>query len=237
MAKFLNTAGIIHQADEMMRQARRELFLVTPFLQLSQTFSERLAEAARRGVRVTIIYGKEALRPEERTKLEVIERLDLRYLENLHAKCYLGEDRVVVASMNLYEYSSRNREMGVMLTRAEEPEAFEEARSEVHSILSASQSRPLRAAAGGRVRTGAEKVPLKHGYCIRCADPLAYMPDRPLCRTCYSTWAQWENEEYEENFCHRCGQERVTSFARPLCSPCFRAAPFAASPARSSGFR
>ena len=35
MAKFLITSGIVHETDDLVRHAERELFLVTPFIQLS----------------------------------------------------------------------------------------------------------------------------------------------------------------------------------------------------------
>jgi len=61
------------------------------------------------------------------------------------------------------------------------------------------------------------------GHCIRCGDGIKFNPDRPLCRSCYGEWAQWENDEYEEDFCHACGDEVITSMARPLCRSCYRA--------------
>lgn len=46
----------------------------------------------------------------------------------------------------------------------------------------------------------------KTGYCIRCNDNIPYNPRRPFCNSCYVIWAQFENEDYNENFCHSTGR-------------------------------
>lgn len=60
------------------------------------------------------------------------------------------------------------------------------------------------------------------GVCIRCGDPIKLNPERPYCKECYAIWAEYENDEYEEEFCHSCGKEHVTTMLKPVCYPCYK---------------
>ncbi len=59
------------------------------------------------------------------------------------------------------------------------------------------------------------------GRCIRCKESIPFDPDRPLCDDCFKSWNQYENWDYEEDYCHRCGADWDTSYAKPLCRPCY----------------
>jgi phosphatidylserine/phosphatidylglycerophosphate/cardiolipin synthase-like enzyme len=239
MAKFLTTHGIGYHIEQVIQDAKRELTLITPYLQLSSVLLDRLKDADRRAIRIRVVYGKNELKPEEHAKLAELENLALFYLENLHAKCYANEEHAVVGSMNMYQFSEKtNREMGVLLTRSEDADAFADAQREMQSILAAAEERkprpngrPLRPPA--RVADARERP---RGACIRCADGIAYRPEAPFCNSCYRIWAEWGNEEFPENYCHRCGKPRDTTMARPLCYGCFREDPFTARAGSGSIF-
>ena len=59
-------------------------------------------------------------------------------------------------------------------------------------------------------------------YCIRCKSILPFNPERPLCKACYAEWAEYENEDYEEDYCHFCGREKDVTFAKPVCYSCYK---------------
>jgi len=61
------------------------------------------------------------------------------------------------------------------------------------------------------------------GHCIRCGKGIRHDTDRPLCSSCFNSWAKWGNEDYEESFCHTCGRSWTTSKARPECKNCYYA--------------
>lgn len=237
MAEFLTTHATAYVIERVIQRADERLVLVTPYLQLSRTLAERLRDADRRGVRTVLVYGKDELNREEHQKLAELEHLSLLYLENLHAKCYLNEEQAVVGSMNLYEFSEKtNREMGVLLTREQDPEAFADALCEVESVLAAAQPRtPKGAARTPKQQPPRAGAPARQGTCIRCRAAIRYRPDASLCGDCYTSWACWRNENYEENFCHLCGESHPTSKAKPLCYGCFCVEPFSHS-SSCSGF-
>jgi hypothetical protein len=237
MAEFLTTLGTSHRIEEIIRSARQRLTLISPFLKLSPLLLERLKDADRRGVQISIVYGKSELAAEEQRKLQELSNLTLYYLKHLHAKCYLNERHVIISSMNMYEFSEKNnREMSVLLGE-EDAEAIAQVRSEVQSILNAAEVQRkggvgavLRAVFGRKETSGRSstepKKKTRDGYCIRCGDDVRYRPESPLCDPCYRSWAAWGNEDYPENECHRCGEEAKTSKAKPLCYDCYREEPF-----------
>lgn len=236
MATFLTTAATSHQIELMIQRAEQCLFFVTPYLKLSQVLHERLKDADRRGVPITMVFGKEELSTAEVNKLAELENLSLRFLRNLHAKCYCDEHQLIIGSMNLHEFSqSNNREMAILLSPDGDPVAYAAGMREVQSILDASESRMLAQPTGKRDPRRTEKAaPAKAperppGACIRCASRMRYNPWTPLCDACYGSWAAWGNEAFPEKYCHRCGQGHQTTKGAPLCYSCYSQDPFQAS--------
>ncbi len=62
MAEFLTTHGTAFQIENVIAGARKRLTLVSPFIKLSKTLAERLQDAARRGVKITIVFGNHGTR-------------------------------------------------------------------------------------------------------------------------------------------------------------------------------
>lgn len=138
MIQFLTTTGISYNLEAILKDAENEVFLVTPYLKISQNFYERLVDSNNKNIEITIIYGKAELSPEQKALLFGLENLNLVFHKNLHAKCYFNEEKALVASMNLYEYSEKNnREMGFLIDHFEE-DLFEDIMKEVSSIFSSS---------------------------------------------------------------------------------------------------
>ena len=140
MAEFLTTTGNSFYIEKIILNAREKLILVTPYLNLSKTLTERLIDADNQDISITIIYGKSELNKKEQAKLENLNNLELYFCENLHAKCYLNEHSMVITSMNLYEFSEKhNREMGIFITQADDKDIYDESLREIDSILSISE--------------------------------------------------------------------------------------------------
>lgn len=98
--------------------------------------------------------------------------------------------------------------------------------SKLESLLDTGKTVKPKAAAPAPVKNKPvenEKAKAKNtAYCIRCKTSLPYNPDKPLCKTCYAEWAEYENEDYEEDYCHYCGKEKDVSFAKPVCYSCYK---------------
>jgi hypothetical protein len=118
MAKFLNTAKLIHWISEIIKTAESELVIIVPYIKTSSRVFDSLNRASKRGVDITLIYREDKLNRSEKQKLLSLQNLNLFHHPNIHTKCYYNGDLLLVCSMNLYEYSEKNnREMGVLLHR------------------------------------------------------------------------------------------------------------------------
>jgi phosphatidylserine/phosphatidylglycerophosphate/cardiolipin synthase-like enzyme len=85
----------------------------------------------------TVIFGKQELNPNEMKFLQSLRFVILKYNQDLHAKCYLNDDKMIITSLNLYEFSmNNNKEMGVLIDLNDESdkELFEEAFKEIDFI-------------------------------------------------------------------------------------------------------
>lgn len=231
MAEFLTTNGTSFHIENIIIEAKSKLVLVSPFLQISKTFYERLKDDSNKKVAIKIIYGKDDLKPNERNSLAELKNVELFFFQNLHAKCYLNENKMVITSMNMYEFSEKNnREMGVLIDRVIDKEVFDKAVAKIFSIMQSAEPVPLHKSPRQTI-TEVKPVTSGHkqkfqkqirGYCIRCETRIEYNAEKPYCPDCFAIWAQYENPDYIENVCHRCGEYDGTSMNKPQDSDCYK---------------
>ena len=106
MVKFLTTTNTSAKIEKIIKQAEKEITLITAYLKLAQTFYDRLIEADERNVNIRLVYGKEEkLKQKDLEKIKKLKNLELRFCENLHAKCYFNENLMVLSKKSCY---SRN---------------------------------------------------------------------------------------------------------------------------------
>ncbi|MBI9034967.1 MAG: hypothetical protein JEZ03_10900 [Bacteroidales bacterium] len=136
MAEFLPTSGVSYNLEDIILKAKKVIYLVSPYLKLSKTLYERLLDADKRGVQIIVVYGKSDLKSEQKEQLYELEHIELYYFDNLHAKCYFNENKMVLTSMNIYEFSEKNnREMGILIDRNEDAKLYNDAAGESLSIV------------------------------------------------------------------------------------------------------
>jgi hypothetical protein len=135
MAKFVNTSSAYAEIEGIVTKARQWIVLITPYIQMPKTLLDRIVDRSSSGVRVIIVCREKDLKPEQRNDLRRISSLELSFLENLHAKCFYNETTMVITSLNLYEASKENREMGILLAFDNDRELYDEARSEADFII------------------------------------------------------------------------------------------------------
>lgn len=140
MAKFLNTSATNYFLEELIRDARDRLVLISPYLKLNDRVKELLADKNRLKIDVRIVYGKSELQPAEIAWLREQTYIRTSFCKNLHAKCYLNEEMGIITSLNLYEFSQvNNNEMGILLRRAEDVDLYRDAYEEAQRIIRISE--------------------------------------------------------------------------------------------------
>ncbi len=136
MAKFLNTSATNYFLEELIKNAKDRLILISPFLKLNDRMKELLADKNRLKIDVRIVYGKSELQPEEINWLKELTYVRTSFCKNLHAKCYMNEELAIITSLNLYEFSQiNNNEMGVLIRREDDAELYKDAYEEAQRII------------------------------------------------------------------------------------------------------
>ncbi len=221
MAEFITTTKINSSIEDIIKQAKKKIVLVSPYYKPIPLLHDRLKEASLRGVKIQLIYGKKKLEESVKTPLLALNNVEILFCDNLHAKCYHNEESMILTSMNLYDFSQQNnREMGLFLNHKKDKAIFQGALDEIQSILdscSSDNSFETVVKEGGTKSSGDND---KRGHCIRCNKGVAYNNKKPFCPKCYHSWLKFENDLYEEKFCHSCGKEQKTSFSEPECDTC-----------------
>lgn len=136
MAKFLNTSATNYFLEELIKDAKDRLILISPYLKLNDRMKELLADKNRLKIDVRMVYGKSELQPQEISWLKELTYIRTSFCKNLHAKCYLNEELCIITSLNLYEFSQvNNNEMGILLRRGEDGELYRDAYEEAQRII------------------------------------------------------------------------------------------------------
>lgn len=136
MAKFLNTSATNYFLEELIKDAKDRLILISPFLKLNDRMKELLEDKNRLKIDVRIVYGKSELQPEEINWLKELDYIRTSFCKNLHAKCYMNEEKCIITSLNLYEFSQiNNNEMGILVLRDEDAEVYKDAYEEAQRII------------------------------------------------------------------------------------------------------
>ena len=234
-----------HRIEQILRQAGERVWIVTPYLKTNPRLRQMLEEV-RNSVDVRIVCREQKMDPHESAWLDRHPNIRVMTCPELHAKCYMSESEAVIGSMNLYEHSQvRNYELGVGITRQQDPQLYQDTEREVRSILNASVTRQGHRAAPATARQpqGHQRPQMRNrqqsmaatreeatetiGFCIRCGSEKKYDPSKPYHPKCYRDAQKFGVigkliTGGTEPFCHRCGKRTPTSLEYPLCWPCRR---------------
>lgn len=136
MAKFLNTSAINYFLEEIIKNTKERLILISPFLKINERIKELIEDKNRLKIDVRIVYGKNELQPDEIKWLKELSYIRTSFCKNLHAKCYMNEEMCIITSLNLYEFSQiNNNEMGILIQRTEDKELYKDSYEEAQRII------------------------------------------------------------------------------------------------------
>jgi phosphatidylserine/phosphatidylglycerophosphate/cardiolipin synthase-like enzyme len=137
MAKFITTKQITSDLADLIKKADERLYIVSPYLKLAKDFRELLTYRNSNRKDTKIIFGKQELNPEQMTFLQGLRFVYLFFSEDLHAKCYINDTKMIITSMNLYDFSMiNNKEMGILIDRtvAEDVQVYDDCWMEIDFI-------------------------------------------------------------------------------------------------------
>jgi len=233
MAKFLDKEKAVSALKDLIRNADKTLILISPYLKLSNDFKELLKYRNSKDKITTVVFGKQELNPDEMKFLQELRFVILKYNENLHSKCYVNDNKMIITSLNLYEFSmANNKEMGVLIDKNDscDSELYNEAFGEVEYINETSQrfdillSKPQFPSKHTESRSTTSKQTLKQsingpsGYCIRTGFEIPFNVQKPMCYDAFKLWNKYADPDYAEKFCHFSGEPSngETSVSKPI---------------------
>lgn len=230
MAKFINTRKAVSEIEDLIRNAGERLILISPYLKISKDFKELLTYRNTKNKITIIIFGKQELNPDELKFLQELRFVVLKFNQDLHAKCYVNDNKVIITSMNLYQFSmANNKEMGGLIDKNDSADAqlFEDALNEVEYIDQTSKHFELIAPKPIQTKQEVYKINEKSsfaqvskrsGYCIRTGVLIPFNVEKPLSYEAFKKWNEFGDPNYREKFCHFSGEPSngETSVSQPI---------------------
>jgi len=240
MVKFLATENAYSNIVDIIKEASKKVVLISPYIKVSDQLFDRLRHIDRQGIRTIVVCRGKDLDSEERSKLRQLKYLELRFDEELHAKCFYNENSMVITSLNLSDYSRQhNREMGVLLSLDEDSDVFKEALREATFIVEGAKKdsmfgsivrsvvKEVKAVVDSQTTDNVRKTRISSGtrnkgFCIHCKNRIPYKLSHPYCPDCWKVWVKQGKDPYrEESYCHKCGAPDPTTFKMPRCNSCY----------------
>ena len=233
MVKYCDWSGNTATINRIFKNAKEFLYIVSPFIKVSSKFRNSISDCLDENISVTLIYGKDELKKDERDWLSKEKRIQLAYCGDLHAKCYMNESTILITSMNLYDFSQiNNYEMGIEITKEECPEIYEEIYNDVKSILK--HSKQIRINSDEIIKEEEitetpkkesvpepkKKDPELNGYCIKCNKKIELNVRVPFCIKCIEDSVK--DPKKIHSFCHICGEKNKSSLEKPVCYSCYK---------------
>jgi len=235
MLKVLESYEIGSAIIGNLKQSKTKCVLVSGYIKPWGHLKEALGSAIKRGVD-TAIYVREPEEKDSQKLKEIGQELQelnvaLFTVQNLHAKIYLFDDKkVMVGSMNLYDYSQANSiDFQIEVDDSETISAVNKFINEnvipKAKLINRKTSFVKKLAgtvANKVVTTVLNSVFSQPAYCIRCRKEIPDDINKPLCDNCYGSWAKFKNQEFKEKYCLGCGKEYKTTYAKPYCPSCYK---------------
>ena len=123
---FLFGNKLVTELEELIKESKNYLLLISPFIDLSPRIKDVLIEKLEKhDFELRILFGKNENNIYKSIKNDSIEFLkrfpncEIRYSDRLHAKFYMNDYNIMLTSMNLYNYSLNNNiEVGMQQSYA-----------------------------------------------------------------------------------------------------------------------
>jgi hypothetical protein len=123
MSTFLTGKTLESEIDEIIWEAKETLLIVSPFIKLDEHFKKLFSNPKRFDfLKIIVIFGKnenkvsKSLSKQDFEFFKQFSNISIIHASKLHAKYYANENKGVITSINLYDYSftNENIEFGVL---------------------------------------------------------------------------------------------------------------------------
>ncbi len=120
--QFLFDNGLIAGLENLIKESKQKLLLVSPYIDLDNRIKDALKEKLSvPNFELRVLFGKneynlyKSIKKDSFEFLKQFSNVEIRYEERLHAKFYLNDFDFILTSLNLYDYSlAKNIEVGII---------------------------------------------------------------------------------------------------------------------------
>jgi len=243
MNKVIKDSFINSELLELIGESKEYLVLVSPYLKLWGHLETQIENSVKRGVDVQLWYRSDKEKKYKKT-YDKLSKMGVKVgkVDTLHSKLYLSENKGLMTSMNLHDFSKSNsREIGILTNERKMLKDFKGYIEDLTQkpivpkkslfdmgkdfLVNQLKDEDITPQADEPTSQSSEPQFRKKQYmgvCIRCSDSIPFNVERPYCAKCFKSWNKYQNEEYEEEFCHHCSKDWDTSFLKPVCLKCFK---------------
>lgn len=122
----------------------------------------------------------------------------------------------------MYLYSViNNEEVGVKVSKKNQPKEFENIRYYIEKLLSKSNNYKPKEKIEEVEKKLTEELTKGKGFCILCLKEISFNKFKPLCYDCYNEFKSFF--PIHGKYCHKCGEKDYnTDQHYPLCYNCYR---------------
>jgi hypothetical protein len=243
MSKFLDHKSLSLEIIRLFEEAETDVIIVSPYIKLHSDIKKVLSKKMHDPeFRIEILYGKnesnhaKSLSDEDLDFFKEFRNVGIYYQENLHAKYYANENKSILSSINLHEYSMNNNIEVVMLLErkqfgfggdsAQDSEVFEYfdeiiEKSNPIFIKEVKKKKILFGLFEKNIGTqviedNRKKAPQENstksnaekrlGFCIRTGKEIPFNPKLPFSTDAYKSWSTFKKDDYPEKYCHFSGE-------------------------------
>lgn len=123
MARFLKGNELNSEIEKIFENAENLIILISPYIKLHDRYcSTLLTKVQNPNIEVIVLFGKnendlsKSMKQTDFDFFKQFPNIEIRHEERLHAKYYANENKAIITSMNLYDYSQNNNiEVGVLV--------------------------------------------------------------------------------------------------------------------------
>ena len=216
MAKFCNGSDVSSVLTNIITNAEKELYIISPYLKIPLQTKNYLKSTDKKNIPITLVYRTDSsLHEDDLRFFNELRNLDLRYCDNLHSKCYMNEKEGLITSMNLHEYSQiSNWEMGIKFSNQIDFDIYTDAIKEIKNLLSLSQTRSQ------KQKPQETKHAIQSNYPPKSSQKPAYKPTEAPNKGIFTKIV--DSVIGEEAYCIRCGEPMDKfNLKKPLCDKCY----------------
>ena len=216
---FLEDHQVTDHIVKLVQNAKEELIIITPYLNLNARMRGALNEAKSNGAKISVYYRLEERKLKKNaTDIKFFTDeigAEMVYIERLHSKLYLNENNAVMSSMNMVAGSQNDsQEIGIWtdedrLIRDFKHYSMDLSKRQMNLDYVAEVKTP---------KTRESKPKIAPGYCIRTGEEVPFNLKKPFTDKAFKSWNRFKNAEFKEKYCHFSGEESSgqTTYSRPI---------------------